>query len=75
MLLRFFDLTLLFKLVNVDVQERRVTFRTIVDAVHIMHKRAQQRHELAVLSDHQLKDIGVSRVDAMNEAEKPFWQE
>jgi uncharacterized protein YjiS (DUF1127 family) len=30
---------------------------------------------LALLDDHLLKDIGVSREDALREAAKPFWQQ
>jgi uncharacterized protein YjiS (DUF1127 family) len=39
--------------------------------------RSQQRRqlgELAELNDYLLKDIGVSREEAMREAEKPFWR-
>lgn len=32
-----------------------------------------QRKELLGLSDRQLKDIGISRVDAQREADRPFW--
>ena len=36
----------------------------------------QRRHlgELAAWDDHILKDIGVSRDDALREAAKPFWR-
>ena len=40
--------------------------------------RARQRRalgELAGCSDHLLKDIGISRDDALREAGKWFWQE
>lgn len=36
--------------------------------------RMRQRRELAQLSDFMLKDIGVSRMDAISEASKPFWK-
>jgi uncharacterized protein YjiS (DUF1127 family) len=36
---------------------------------------AKQRRELARLSDHMLKDIGLSRVDALREARRPFWDD
>ena len=35
--------------------------------------RARQRRQLAELSDHMLRDIGVTRADAWAEADKPFW--
>ena len=41
----------------------------------LYRKRYRQRQEMMRLSDHMLKDIGVSRYDIMREAEKPFWRE
>jgi len=35
---------------------------------------SKQRRDLSQLTDDQLKDIGISRVDAMREASKPFWR-
>ena len=37
--------------------------------------RWRQRQALMRLDDHLLKDIGVSRADADQEATKPFWKE
>ena len=37
-------------------------------------RRARQRRDLAALSDHSLRDIGLSRVDVELEAGKPFWR-
>jgi len=37
-------------------------------------ERSCQRRELGQLSTYQLKDIGVSTKDAINEASKPFWK-
>jgi len=37
-------------------------------------ERRRQRRELLRLPDHVLKDIGISRAEALNEAEKPFWK-
>ncbi len=36
--------------------------------------RARQRHALADLDDHMLRDIGITRVEAARESEKPFWR-
>jgi uncharacterized protein YjiS (DUF1127 family) len=38
------------------------------------YRRHSQRRQLSHLSDHMLKDIGISRVDALREAHKHFWQ-
>jgi len=37
-------------------------------------ERARQREALASLSDHELRDIGITRVEAAREAERPFWK-
>ena len=36
-------------------------------------ERSRQRQALSELDDHHLKDIGLSRTEALAEAEKPFW--
>lgn len=36
--------------------------------------RIESRRYLAGLSDRELRDIGITRVDAVREAEKPFWR-
>jgi uncharacterized protein YjiS (DUF1127 family) len=36
--------------------------------------RRDRRRELGSLDDEQLKDIGISRADAVREARKPFWR-
>ena len=37
-------------------------------------ERYRQRRALLELSDHMLKDIGISRVEAEHEGRKPFWR-
>ena len=34
----------------------------------------RQRHDLAMLDDDLLRDIGIDRATAQVEAEKPFWR-
>jgi uncharacterized protein YjiS (DUF1127 family) len=48
---------------------------TALRVLSVWIERARQRRRLAVLSDQSLKDIGVSRCDALHEASKPFWRE
>ncbi len=36
---------------------------------------AEQRRRLAMLDEHELKDMGLSRGDVMQESERPFWDD
>jgi uncharacterized protein YjiS (DUF1127 family) len=35
--------------------------------------RARSRYELSIMNDRELRDIGLTRTDAANECDKPFW--
>jgi uncharacterized protein YjiS (DUF1127 family) len=37
-------------------------------------ERVRQRQALAQLDDQMLRDIGITRVEAARETEKPFWR-
>jgi uncharacterized protein YjiS (DUF1127 family) len=37
-------------------------------------ERRRTRRHLTRLSDHMLRDIGISRGDVVQEAQKPFWR-
>lgn len=41
--------------------------------VHDMMMLARTRRDLAELDANQLRDIGITRVDAEQEAARPFW--
>jgi uncharacterized protein YjiS (DUF1127 family) len=43
-------------------------------ALAVMACNWKSRRALAELSDHHLRDIGLSRDEARHEAAKPFWQ-
>ena len=45
-----------------------------VERIYLWQERAIQRTHLAALDDHRLKDLGISRADAVREAAKPFWR-
>lgn len=49
-------------------------FKFMQHRVRHYRKVAYQRKMLAQMSDHMLKDIGISRADALHEASKPFWR-
>jgi len=46
----------------------------LFDAIGDWADRSEQRRALASASDQVLRDIGVSRLDAEGESEKPFWR-
>ena len=46
----------------------------LFDAIGAWNDRAEQRRLLSAASDLTLHDIGISRVDAEGEVEKPFWR-
>ena len=37
-------------------------------------ERASSRHRLSLMSEYDLKDIGITRTDAEGEINKPFWR-
>jgi uncharacterized protein YjiS (DUF1127 family) len=45
------------------------------DALLIWYDRARERRALLSMDDHLLRDIGLSRADIWDEAQKPFWRE
>jgi uncharacterized protein YjiS (DUF1127 family) len=45
-----------------------------VDGIFTWHERIRMRRQLMMLDDRLLKDIGITRLDAQSEAEKPFWR-
>jgi len=46
----------------------------LVDTVLDWQDRARQRRQMAMMDDHLLRDIGLSRADLECEYEKPFWR-
>ena len=55
---------------------RRVPFNLskFFDVVLLWLQRRRERYHLAGLSDHVLKDIGVTRADVDGETRKAFWR-
>ncbi len=55
----------------------RRTGRMIGHALHMLdtwNQRLRTRKALLLLDERMLQDIGISRVDAIAEASKPFWR-
>ena len=43
-------------------------------ALLLWNDRQTQRHHLSELDDHQLRDMGLSKEEVWQEAQKPFWR-
>lgn len=56
---------------KVDLLKR---LRAIVAALIRFSARSRQRQHLSSLDDRALRDIGITRLDALAEAAKPFWK-
>lgn len=50
-------------------------FRRILQRLRELQQRQRTRRQLATLDQYALKDIGISRADALLEANKTFWKE
>ena len=46
----------------------------VLEAPFVWADRVAERRHLAELDDHMLKDIGLSRADIDEVADKPFWR-
>jgi uncharacterized protein YjiS (DUF1127 family) len=61
---------------SIDGAAKRVFIvRRVLHNLSLWHARARARHNLAMLNDHILKDIGLTRVDVEREVRKSFWRE
>jgi uncharacterized protein YjiS (DUF1127 family) len=48
--------------------------RPAADTISTWRERAKMRNQLLMLDDRLLRDIGITRLEARSEAEKPFWR-
>lgn len=57
-----------------DNLENRHIARRIIKKINTWRVRSQQRKQLASLSEHMLKDMGLTRYEVNKELDKPFWK-
>ena len=57
-----------------EARLRATAWRYLVHTVARWLDRGSQRHDLAHLDEHLLRDIGVTPRAAASEAAKPFWR-
>ncbi len=48
--------------------------RQLVKTLYAWQQRSVERRQLLEMSGQMLADIGIDRVDALQEAAKPFWK-
>ncbi len=49
-------------------------FETVRPLYRRWRDRARQRAELARMSDHEFRDMGINRAQVWQEVSKPFWR-
>ena len=52
----------------------RLRLRHGLDTLRLWRERARGRQQLRTFDDHLLRDIGITRLQAEAEADKPFWR-
>lgn len=67
------DLRMLFRAFRLEARGAHFSWERVMKQYRLFSARARQRRQLRELSDHILKDMGISQVDALREACKPFW--
>jgi len=70
----FRDAALRLEIPSANPPGIRVRLGAALARLREWHEVYRQRRALLGLSDAMLKDIGISRADALREGEKPFWQ-
>ena len=52
----------------------KTTVISVFDTLQLWSDRREQRKRLSLLSDHMLRDIGLTKIDVIRECHKPFWK-
>lgn len=75
MTFRIFDISAFLRLMHIETRTPQISIANTTKVIRVFFLRVHQRQQLLALSDHALKDIGLTRAEAMAEASKPFWKE
>jgi uncharacterized protein YjiS (DUF1127 family) len=51
-----------------------IGLRHALDTIRLWRERARGRAQLRTFDEHLLRDIGITRLQAAAEADKPFWR-
>ncbi len=57
------------------VTNSKIVKNSLIHRISRWHVNWRTRRQLVRLPDFMLRDIGISRIDAEQEARKPFWTE
>ena len=49
-------------------------FGVVIDGILGWQQRAVERNALGAMDDRMLRDVGLTRAEAMVETDKPFWK-
>ena len=49
--------------------------QSVIETVRVWRRRMRERDQLSRLDDRMLKDIGMTRTEAIRLSSKPFWRE
>ncbi len=63
-----------FSYTNVNVPHVPSVVGAIAEAIATWRQRARERSQLALLSDRDIRDLGLTAQDAEYEINKPFWR-
>ena len=55
-------------------QSAAAALRRVVRTAVVWNRRARERAQLLSMGERGLRDIGLSRYDALHEGRKPFWR-
>ena len=59
---------------NLDSQPSRSRVHQLIALLETWRRRLRDRRELASMSDMSLRDLGLTRSEALYEIRKPFWR-
>jgi uncharacterized protein YjiS (DUF1127 family) len=59
---------------NLDSQPNRSHVRQLIALVETWQRRLRDRRELALMGERSLRELGLTRYDALQEIRKPFWR-
>lgn len=80
MTLRLLDLTAIFRLLTLKLEGKtkasqpNTSNQSWQHKLRLMAARSRQRRQLLKVSDSLLNDMGLTRAQVLEEANKPFWK-